>query len=210
MQPHILLFGQPRQFPNYERALVQAGAVVRYGDGGGCDGLVLPGGGDVHPMFYGAAAAHCSGMDVARDLAELALCRSFLGQGLPVLGICRGLQVLNVALGGTLAQHVEGHSQVNGLDRLHPTRTAAGSWVRELYGHRFTVNSAHHQAIDRLGPGLEAVQWAEDGIIEGIAHPSLPAYGVQWHPERLQEGGKKWDTVDGNRLFSWFLSRCGG
>ena len=208
MQPHILLYGLPRQFPNYERALVQAGAVVRYGDRADCSGLVLPGGGDIHPQFYGEVSEHCHGIDLQRDQDELDLCRHFLEEGLPILGICRGLQVLNVTLGGTLLQHIENHSQINGQDRLHTTHSATGQWIRQLYGRSFTVNSAHHQAIDRLGFDLEVVQWTDDGVIEGVAHRTLPAYGVQWHPERLWDGGKKWDTVDGSRLFTWFLSIC--
>ena len=210
MCSHIFLCGRPRQFPNYERALVQAGAVVRFEDPQDCNGLVLPGGGDIHPRFYGAALENCTGIDEERDRTELALCRDFLARGLPVLGICRGLQVLNVALGGTLTQDIPDHGQVNGQDRLHPIRCAGGQWLERLYGSLFTVNSAHHQAIDCLGWGLEAVQWAADGVVEGVSHRKLPAYGVQWHPERLLEGGKKWDTVDGGRLFSWFLTLCGG
>lgn len=208
MQPHIFLYGNPRQFPNYERALVQAGAVVRFGSPEDCDGLLLPGGGDLHPKFYGAVMENCNGVDTKRDSEELTLCRDFIAQGLPVLGICRGLQVLNVALGGTLEQHIPNHSQVNGQDRIHFTCCSSGQWLEALYGRRFAVNSAHHQSIQQLGWGLDAVQWAEDGVIEGVAHRTLPVYGVQWHPERLWEGGKKWDTVDGSQLFSWFLTLC--
>ena len=208
MPAHILLYGHPRQFPNYERALVRAGAVVRYGGGEDCDGLLLPGGGDIHPRQYGQPQWNCRHVDDARDAEELALCRRFLAQGRPVLGICRGLQILNVALGGTLFQHVEGHSGSSSGDGYHLTTAQPGSFLAQLYGRRFTVNTAHHQVLDRLGYGLYPVQWTEDGVIEGVAHCDLPAWGVQWHPERLEEGGKKRDTVDGQQVFSFFLDQC--
>lgn len=208
MSPHILLVGRPRQFPNYERALVRAGAVVRFGDGEDCDGLLLPGGGDIHPDFYGQTLWHCCQIDRERDQRELELCRCFLAKGKAVLGICRGMQVLNVALGGTLLQHVEGHGCIRGRDGLHAVRAQSGSFLAQLYGRAFTVNTAHHQALDQLGTGLLPVQWAEDGVVEGVAHQTLPAWGVQWHPERLEEGGRKWDTVNGALLFSFFLDQC--
>ena len=130
-----------------------------------------------------------------------------LEAGKPVFGICRGVQLLNVALGGTLHQHVEGHSKVDGVDGLHATR--AEGFVEKIYGRRFMVNSAHHQALDRLGRGLRAVQWAEDGIVEAVEHRSLPIWGVQWHPERLEEGWRCRDTVDGLRILRFFVSQCG-
>ena len=212
MPPHILLCGAPRQFPNYESALVRAGAVVRFpgaGDGA-CDGLLLPGGGDLDPSLYGEAPVSCRNVDSARDQRELVLCRRFFAAEKPVLGICRGLQVINVALGGTLRQEVAGHGQTAAsLDGLHPTLARSGGFLGQLYGRRFTVNTAHHQAAGRLGKGLRVEQWAEDGVAECLSHQSLPIYAVQWHPERLREGGKRWDTVDGGRLMAWFVSQCG-
>lgn len=118
-----------------------------------------------------------------------------------VLGICRGHQVINVFFGGTLVQDLPGHGAAGDIDRLHFVRTAA-SPLRELYGERHVVNSAHHQAVDRLGSGLRALQWAPDGTVEALCHRTLPVWGVQWHPERT--GG----YLDGVRLFRWFLSLC--
>lgn len=205
MAVYILLSGEPGQFPNCEHALLRAGAAPCWREDAAC-GLLLPGGGDIHPRFYGGVREDCREVDEARDQRELSLIAAFLAAGKPILGICRGLQVLNVALGGDLRQHVEGHGQVRGTDGLHATR--ASGFLRDLYGSRFTVNTAHHQALGRLGRGLQAVQWTADGVVEGAAHRSLPLWGVQWHPERLEEGGRRRDTVDGGRLFSFFLEQC--
>ena len=207
MSVSILLPGEPGQFPNYENALLRAEAIPCW-QAEGAHGLLLPGGGDLHPRFYGESWENCRNVDEARDQAELALIAAFLAAGKPVLGICRGLQVLNVALGGNLRQHVEGHGQRAGEDGLHETRSVG--FLRDLYGSCFTVNTAHHQALGRLGRGLRAVQWTADGVVEGIAHRTLPIWGVQWHPERLREGDRHRDTVDGGRLFAWFVFRCGG
>lgn len=208
MAPHILLPGTPGQFPNYESALLRAGAVPCFSGTTACDGLLLPGGGDIHPRFYSAPWEDCRNVDEARDLRELGLAASYFAAGKPILGICRGLQVLNVVLGGTLLQDVEGHGQIGGADSLHETRAAG--FVRELYGPRFAVNTAHHQAVDRLGQGLQAVQWTADGVVEAAAHSTAPVWGVQWHPERLSEGGRYRDTVDGGRLLAWFVDQCVG
>ena len=212
MLPQILLPGSPGQFPNYERALSAAGAAIRYAAVDkaplSCDGLLLPGGGDIHPRHYGAPVLDCCGLDEARDGLELSLTARFAAEGKPILGICRGIQVLNVAFGGTLLQHIEGHSAGRKGDRLHPAWAVEGSFLAAIYGRRFTVNSAHHQAIDRLGSGLTAVQWAGD-VIEAVSHRTLPIWGVQWHPERLTEGGRRQDTVSGQRLIDCFVEQCG-
>ena len=206
MVPRILLCAAPRQLPGYEEALSAAGAAVRFLGEEDWDGLLLPGGGDIHPRRYGAAVENCQGVDEERDQLELeTFCRA-LEAGKPIFGICRGVQLINVALGGTLHQHVEGHSKVDGVDGRHPTR--AEGFLGEIYGPRFCVNSSHHQALQRLGRGLRAVQWAEDGIIEAVEHRSLPIWGVQWHPERLEAGWGGPDTVGGLPALRFFVSRC--
>ena len=211
MLPQILLPGVPGQFSNYERALSAAGANVRYaGDAlSTCDGLLLPGGGDLHPRHYGAPILDCRDIDETRDVLEMALIRDFLAAERPILGICRGMQVINVALGGTLHQHIEGHSANEQGDRFHQVRTVAGSAIGRLYGRYFTVNSAHHQAVDRLGTGLRAVQRAGE-TVEAVEHETVPVWAVQWHPERLFEGGRSRDTVDGGRLIAFFVGQCNG
>ena len=170
------------------------------------DALLLTGGGDIHPHFYGQRAAHAADIDETRDLRELALTRTFAAEGKPTFGICRGLQVINVAFGGTLRQHIDGHSQLDGIDRLHETHTD-DALLRSLYGTRFTVNSAHHQSIDRLGTDLHAVQWTDDGTVEALRHATLPIFAVQWHPERLCGAFARRDAVDGALVLrAFFLS----
>ena len=168
------------------------------------DALLLTGGGDIHPRFYAQPITHAADIDEARDLRELALTRTFAARSAPIFGICRGLQVINVALGGTLHQHIDGHGQVDGIDRLHETRTD-DALLRSLYGTRFTVNSAHHQSIDRLGTGLHAVQWADDGTVEALRHATLPIFAVQWHPEPLCRAFARRDAVDGALVLRAFF-----
>ena len=216
MVPHILLWGRPGQFPNYEAALIRCGGLPRFlpPDRGEdrwddtWDGLLLPGGGDLHPRHFGQPLLDCRGLEEDRDRQELELVTRFLLRERPILGICRGMQVLNVALGGSLLQHVPLHSGPKGADGLHPVRTRRDSFLGRLYGQRFTVNTAHHQAVDRPGAGVRIVQRAEDGTAEALEHRRLPVWAVQWHPERLREGDRRRDTVDGDRLLRWFLLRC--
>jgi putative glutamine amidotransferase len=160
------------------------------------DGLILSGGGDIDPDRYTAARDPATGpASTARDDAELALCTAALASGLPLLGICRGLQVINVTLGGTLHQHLpglvghDGHSPEEGGYGRHEVSVAAGSRLAGVLGSAgLTVPTHHHQAIDKLGAGLVATSWAADGIIEsaefGSADPQDSfMVAVQWHPE---------------------------
>jgi putative glutamine amidotransferase len=163
------------------------------------DGLVLSGGGDIDPARYGAARIPATGpAGPARDAAELELCRRALDSGLPVLGICRGLQVINVTLGGTLHQHLPDvvgsdlHSpQAHGYGS-HKVSVAAQTQLAAVLGRsEAAVPTHHHQAIDRLGAGLVPTAWTDDGVIEAIEFgqaagdgASAPfMLGVQWHPE---------------------------
>jgi putative glutamine amidotransferase len=160
---------------------------------GRLDGLLLTGGGDIDPGTYGAQPhPRTSRVSVPRDAAELELLDAATAEGLPVLGVCRGMQLLNVAHGGTLRQHLPndaGHTPAPGTFGSHPVRVAAGTRLAGILGANgdgADVPTAHHQAVDRLGEGLVATAWAEDGVIEAVeasaaGDPFLLA--VQWHPE---------------------------
>ena len=179
----IYIWGDPQRFQNYSRAVVAAGGKVKFGgDPAGCDGLLLPGGGDLEPWRYGQENTASRGLEPRRDREELELLDWFMARKRPVLGICRGMQVINVYFGGTLAQDIPGHSQFGGQDRFHRVRSIP-SPLSVYCGE--VVNSAHHQAVDCLGSGLEAVQWAPDGVVEALCHRRLSVWGVQWHPERM-------------------------
>lgn len=176
------------------------------------DGLILSGGGDVEPLRYAEENTACFGVDPERDAAEFRLIEAYCRAGKPILGICRGHQVLNVFFGGSLIQHLpnaERHVPSKDGDNAHETRALPDSFPAKLYGERFVVNSAHHQGVGRLAPELEAVQWSEDGVIEACRHKTLPVFSVQWHPERMCLRRVRPDTVDGGTLFRWFLSFVG-
>ncbi len=181
-------------FPNYVKALEFCGAVIECERPEGCDALLLPGGGDVNPALYGQENIASDRIDDERDRRESELFRLFLQRGLPIFGVCRGAQMINVLLGGTLHQDIPGHRQDGNDELRHGSRTV-DPLLLSLYGERFVVNSTHHQAIDRLGEGLRAVQWADDGTVEAIRHETLPIFAVQWHPERHHE------PIEGWRLF---------
>jgi putative glutamine amidotransferase len=157
------------------------------------DGLILSGGSDVDAARYGAPPDPAAGpFYPARDSAELDLCRHALASGLPLFGICRGLQVLNVALGGTLLQHLpdvvgtDSHSPEPGAYGSHNVTVAPQTQLAGILGWpEAAVPTHHHQAIDRLGAGLVATAWTDDGVIEAVEfdHAAPFMVAVQWHPE---------------------------
>jgi putative glutamine amidotransferase len=160
------------------------------------DGLVVTGGAfDVDPSLYGGGAAHPTvTLKAGRTDFELAVTRGALGRDLPVLGICGGQQLLAVAFGGTLLQHIPdavpgalAHEQPNPrTEPGHEVAIAPGTLLARVVGGRarMAVNSAHHQAVDRPGEGAVVNATAPDGVVEGVEHPGYRfALGVQWHPE---------------------------
>jgi gamma-glutamyl-gamma-aminobutyrate hydrolase PuuD len=155
------------------------------------DGLVLAGGNDIDPAAYGALPhAETQEPQPERDRAELALLSGALARDLPLLAICRGMQVLNVARGGDLVQHLPdtaastGHREVVGQFSEHPVEIAPNSLLERILGPRAPVKSHHHQAAAHVGDGLAPVAWSEDGTIEALEDPGRSfALGVQWHPE---------------------------
>ncbi|MBQ8893777.1 MAG: gamma-glutamyl-gamma-aminobutyrate hydrolase family protein [Clostridia bacterium] len=176
---------------NYMKALQRLGAegaVAVEPDAAGFDGLLLCGGGDPDPALFGEKNEGSFGISRERDQLELSCIHLFLKAGKPILGICRGNQILNVAFGGSLVQHLPTANEhlAPGKDLFHEIRT--DGLLRKLYGKRVTVNSRHHQGIGKVGRGLKVIGVAPDGVVEAVAHERLPVLGVQFHPERMENG----------------------
>jgi gamma-glutamyl-gamma-aminobutyrate hydrolase PuuD len=177
------------------------------------DALILSGGGDVAPERYGATRHPAvGGVDEARDAWEVALIAQARQRSLPVLAICRGMQILNVALGGTLIQHLpdhdDGHPHLvpGSFDAAshHVEITPGSTMAKVLDTDAIDVNSLHHQAIDRCADDLVVVGIEEHGIIEAVEHPDEPILGVQWHPELIAH------LEPHHRLFTWLVQQAGG
>ncbi|WP_191242415.1 gamma-glutamyl-gamma-aminobutyrate hydrolase family protein [Amycolatopsis deserti] len=166
-------------------------------------GVVITGGQDVHPACWGREVSVVREVDprtdpmvhdAARDTYELALVRAALEQGIPVLGVCRGLQVLNVALGGTLVpdlapgsvRHLSAEAAPTDGTADHVVTFEPGSLAAGLFGEQVMTNSWHHQAVDRCGTGLVVTGRTGDGVIESVELPGAPVLGVQWHPEWMK------------------------
>lgn len=167
------------------------------------DGLCLGGGEDIESWRYGEAETDVKTRDPERDELELTMIRRALERDVPILGICRGFQLLNVALGGKLVQHRDGHRPVGTEVIRHQVTAAPGSKLAGLYGQApFSVNSRHHQAVtdELLAPGLRATAYVDDLVeaFESTAHRYL--VGVQWHPERVKDG-----IEHPERIFSSFV-----
>ncbi|MGV9321674.1 gamma-glutamyl-gamma-aminobutyrate hydrolase family protein [Streptomyces sp. NPDC003660] len=150
------------------------------------DGVVIAGGPDVDPARYGAdRTPRCGPPAPERDAWELALIKAALAAHVPLLGICRGLQLLNVALGGTLVQHLDGHAEAVGVFGAHPVRPVPGTLYAAIQPDGTSVPTYHHQAVDRLADALIPSAHTADGTIEAVELPSAQGWvlGVQWHPE---------------------------
>lgn len=171
------------------------------------DGVVFPGGVDVDPSIYGEAAQPKTEINPSLDAIELAAARWAVDSAVPVLGICRGQQLINVALGGSLVQHIDGHRQRAARGEVsHHVHVQAGSRLADALGaNDLEVNSFHHQVVARLGDGLQAVAWSPDGMVEGLEstrHPWLLC--AQYHPEDLID-----THAPSQRLLAAFVSACG-
>lgn len=203
----------------YIESLARAGAGMRWvelsdpeqavQDALTCDGLLLPGGGDMDPKFYGQERIPaCGEPNLLRDAAEPLLLRAFLAADKPVLGICRGIQVMNAVLGGDLYQDIKPfeHLPHNGhWAKVHTVTVRRGTLLSRILGQdTVLVNSQHHQAVDRVAPGFTLAALSEDGIVEAIEKPDARFYlGVQWHPEWLSDADP---AMQG--LFDAFVNAC--
>ena len=203
----------------YMESLARAGAGMRWvelsdpeqavQDALTCDGLLLPGGGDMDPKFYGQARIPaCGEPNLLRDAAEPLLLRAFLAADKPVLGICRGIQVMNAVLGGDLYQDIKPfeHLPHNGhWAKVHTVTVRRGTLLSRILGQdTVLVNSQHHQAVDRVAPGFTLAALSEDGIVEAIEKPDARfCLGVQWHPEWLSDADPAMQD-----LFDTFVNAC--
>jgi putative glutamine amidotransferase len=197
----------------YARAITEAGGLpvhlplhVDPADyAGRLDGLLLSGGTDVEPARYGAVPEPTTYVpEPARDRLELGFVDLAVAEDLPVLGICRGLQLLNVWGGGTLHQHVPAHARwdVAAGARVDELTIEPGSLLDELYGSSLRVNSLHHQTVDRVAAGWTIAARSRGGDVEALEWPGHDVVAVQWHPELL-------DSSDRDPIFAWLVERAG-
>lgn len=210
-----------RQVVRYIQAVEEAGgeAVVLAADQDGAppgleglDGLLLSGGGDVTPSLYGQGleGAEIDEIDLGRDEMERRLIHEALARDVPVLGICRGMQVLNVMMGGALMQHIAGHRAAGGVSAQHPVRVEAGSKLAEALGAsgEMEVNSRHHQGVtpELLAPDLIPVAYY-GGIVEAVeSRKHRWVVTVQWHPERYEIDATLFSSTEAQRrLFRAFV-----
>jgi putative glutamine amidotransferase len=172
----------------------------------GVAGLLLPGGADIDPATYGAEREPSTGPARAdRDAWELALTRAAERRGMPVLGVCRGMQILAVSHGSPLVQHLpdvlgdDSHCPTVGVHGRHDVKVAAGSRLAGIVGDRVEVATYHHQSVAVPPPGLVATAWSDDGTVEALERPGDGwTLGVQWHPE----------VIGGEELFRAFVDAC--
>lgn len=213
--PRILIAQNASAAHNYEAVLehlaVPYTTTLSSASSTAYDMLLLPGGGDISPDLYHCTNCGSRNIEPESDLAQLSFLNDFVQQKKPVLGICKGFQLIQIYFGGTLVQDLKPgdlhyHPQ---KDILHDTWNQKGSFLEKLYGPTCKVNSCHHQAVFCPASGLEILQTASDHVIESMCHSVLPVLGVQWHPERLCLGFRRADAVNGLALFEHFLHAFG-
>ena len=206
----IVILGRKDLTANYEKflSILPADIVTTMDPGNlpGCSALVLPGGGDITPAFFGEYNNGSKNIDTELDILQFQALEYAICRKLPILGICKGMQAINVSFGGTIIQDLPTaalHKYMD-QDQYHTTSIAEGSCLYKLYGRKAVVNSAHHQGVGCLGTGLHAIQWCPaDGCVEAIVHDSLPILGLQWHPERLSP---RHTTLSGEAVLSLLSS----
>ena len=176
------------------------------------DGLLLCGGCDIDPQRYGEQINGAVNIDTARDEVEFKLLRAFIEAGKPVMGICRGHQLINVFFGGSLYQDLPETNLHKGppntKEMIHEVTATPNSIVGRLYGEKFTVNSVHHQAVKVLGADLCVTSLWDGRYVEAMEHKSLPIFSVQWHPERMCFENQRDDAVCGADILGYFVDLC--
>lgn len=211
--PGLLRRVMGRQFVT---ALRQAGAEVRWigpeelDDAAACDGLLLPGGDDILPSLYGQEKSpDCGQQNPLRDELDPALLTAFLPTGKPILGVCRGMQMINVFRGGTLHQDIKAIQKINHREHkllkegVHSVTVTGGTLLHSILGQEeISVNTLHHQAVDRVGDGLVVSAVSPDGLVEAVELPGHPfLLGVQWHPEHMR-------TPEQKQILHAFVRAC--
>ena len=206
----IGIAGLSHQTKNYENACIRSGFTpctsLSLSELSTCDGLILPGGSDITPGFYIQNINGSRDINTELDLKQFQALDLFVRMGKPVLGICKGMQVINVFFGGTLIQDLpnsSAHQQEEG-DLIHPASITEECLLSNLYGKEFLINSNHHQAVDKLGKDLQIVQISHDGVVEAFRHTNLPIFAVQWHPERYNINEKV--SLPGNLILHAFFT----
>lgn len=214
----IAIAGTPEGAANFIEVLHALGAeghsVLEETDFSAYDALILPGGADIDPEFYGEENWGCRKIDRELDEKQFQILDIFIKAGKPILGVCKGHQLLNVYFGGAVYQHIpefETHQWLEQGDRVHEAVCEEGCFLHDLYGStRFSINSAHHQAVMQPAECFRMIQRAVDGIPEAMVHTSLPIISLQWHPERMCCKHLREDTVDGTPIFRYFLQMIHG
>lgn len=161
------------------------------------DGLIIPGGHNIDPrMYHAKRSKYTYGTDIKKDRLQIEAVKRFADAGKPVLGLCRGCQVINVAFGGTIKQHIRWHKY------FRTVRNVKGYWMYSMYGRKKNTYHFHHQCVKKLGKGLVATSYdVRSRYIESIQHKTLPVYGVQWHPDTAIK-------KQGNKIFREFKKIC--
>lgn len=203
------------KYENYIRAMENLGAKafisLEPGDLETADGLILPGSPqDMNPKLWGAENTCSNDINDELDRIQWKLLEDAAAAGKPVLGICRGMQFINVYFGGTLIQDLpdaDAHKAEN-PEKYHNVFTAEGTTMFDLYGAMTETNTRHHQGIGLIGENLKvSAMWIDDEglVMEAIEHKELPILGVQWHPERMALYGNQQQQADGEKLLKYWL-----
>lgn len=206
----VLIAGQEPKTQNYINAMLHFGVhsdSCFYDLNGNYDGLILPGGGDIDPFFFHQKNTGSRNINRREDYEQFRLLQHFIAHGKPVLGICKGMQIINVYFGGDIIQNLSTSSlhEFNSGDQYHMTYHREGSILDKIYGKAIITNSAHHQGLGRLGAHLSVLAVSKDNVIEAIAHDTLPILGVQWHPERICSDKHNVYVANGCLLLQLFI-----